>query len=299
MRPIRKGDRGPAVEDVQRRLIALGAELGPTGVDGVFLGATYTAVRAFQRDHRLDEDGEVGPQTWAALVDATFTLGDRLLYLRFPYLHGADVRSLQGALNSLGFACGEPDGIFGAFTEGAVRDFQSNTALGADGIVGPDTVRAVEGLRHVWSEKSHPPPAELAAAPSRSAAVLRRTEVVLLSTDPLSLLAGRVVNLALASEPGARVRIASDDSDPDAGSLVIELTDGPEHGAGAVVACEGDRSLAADLAAAVARATGGPGRVVILLSAPVFEEHALQALAVSVLDGLCAGLAASGSPVLT
>ena len=87
MRPIREGDRGAAVEDVQRRLITLGADLGPTGVDGVFFGATLAAVRAFQHVRGLDEDGEVGDHTWAALVDATFSLGDRLLYLRHPYLH--------------------------------------------------------------------------------------------------------------------------------------------------------------------------------------------------------------------
>jgi peptidoglycan hydrolase-like protein with peptidoglycan-binding domain len=299
LRPIRKGDRGAAAEDVQRRLIALGVDLGPTGVDGVFLGATYAAVRTFQRDHRLDEDGEVGPQTWAALVDATFTLGDRLLYLRFPYLHGEDVRALQGALNSLGFACGEADGIFGAFTEGAVRDFQANTALGADGIVGPDTVRAVEGLRHVWSEKSHPPPVELTAAPSRTATVLRGTDVVLISTDPLSVLAGRIVNLALASEPGARVRLVPSGSEAVcAGALVIELTDAVDRSAGVVVECEDARTLASDFAAAIAEAADGSDRILIVLSEPVFEEHAVQALAVSVLDGLCVGLAASGPPVL-
>ena len=80
--PIAQGDRGPAVEDVQKRLLTLGFDLGPTGVDGVFWGATLTAVRRFQADHSLDEDGVVGNETWAALVDATFRLGDRLLGAR-------------------------------------------------------------------------------------------------------------------------------------------------------------------------------------------------------------------------
>ena len=123
LEPIAQGDRGAAVEDVQKRLLVLGFDLGPTGVDGVFLGATLSAVRSFQHANGLSEDGTVGDETWAALVDATFRLGDRLLYLRYPYLHGADVRALQSALNVLGFACGSPDGIFGAFTERAVRTF--------------------------------------------------------------------------------------------------------------------------------------------------------------------------------
>jgi DNA polymerase III sliding clamp (beta) subunit (PCNA family) len=45
VRPISQGGRGPAVEDVQKRLLMLGFDLGPTGVDGVFWGATLSAVR--------------------------------------------------------------------------------------------------------------------------------------------------------------------------------------------------------------------------------------------------------------
>src|SRR5574340_768330 len=93
VRPITQGDRGPAVEDVQKRLLVLGFDLGSTGVDGVFWGVTLAAVRAFQQERGLSEDGIVGDETWAALVDATFRLGDRLLYLRVPYFHGADVRA--------------------------------------------------------------------------------------------------------------------------------------------------------------------------------------------------------------
>jgi len=167
--PIAQGDRGPAVEDVQKRLLMLGFDLGPTGVDGVFWGATLTAVRRFQEEHGLDEDGIVGNETWAALVDATFRLGDRLLYLKYPYLHGADVRVLQGALNILGFACGEPDGIFGTYTERAVGEFQANVGIPADGIAGPETIGAVERLRHVWSGKDPSAPAELDVAPARAA----------------------------------------------------------------------------------------------------------------------------------
>lgn len=298
MKPIREGDRGAAVEDVQKRLISLGVDLGPTGVDGVFLGATCAAVRAFQRDLSLPEDGEVGAHTWAALVDATFSLGDRLLYLRYPYLHGADVRLLQTALNALGFACGPADAIFGAFTEGALRDFQSNTGLGADGIVGPDTVRALEGLRHVWSVKLTGPPAELRAAPARSAAVLREVDIVFVSHEATADLTERIVNLARASEPGARVRSLA--SAPGASEgLVIEITDVPVGvGLRTVAAREGGESLSRRLAVAVASVERADARILVLVERPSTDEHSLQALAVSLLDGLCLGLAASARTVL-
>lgn len=286
---IRKGDRGPAVEDVQRRLIALGTALGPTGVDGVFLGATYAAVRTFQRTHHLEEDGEVGPATWAALVDATFSLGDRLLYLRFPYFHGADVRSLQAALNALGFACGAVDGIFGALTEGAVRDFQSNSALAADGIVGPSTVRAVENLRHAWSDRSPLPPAELRAAPARSSALLRNAEVVLVPQGATSALADRIVNLAHAGEPLARLCVAQDSQGH--ADLTIRLSDGDPEGGGAVLVGP-DRAGSADhLAEAIRSSAGAVVDLRVASSDLAGDEHALQALAVVILDGVCLGLA--------
>jgi peptidoglycan hydrolase-like protein with peptidoglycan-binding domain len=297
VRPIREGDRGAAVEDVQKRLITLGVDLGPTGVDGVFLGATLAAVRAFQRARGLDEDGEVGDHTWAALVDATFTLGDRLLYLRHPYLHGADVRALQGAMNALGFACGVADGIFGTYTEGAVRDFQSNTGLGADGIVGLETVRAIDGLRHVWSDKPTLPPIELRAAPARSAAVLRHTEVVLVADAASQALADRIVNLAHASEPDARVSVSDVDHDGPA-ALVIELTTTSPGPSRTVLVREGGEALSRRMAAAVASADRAEPRVIVHVEHPSTDEHSLQSLAVSLIDGLCLGLAGRGSPVL-
>lgn len=292
MRPIRKGDRGAAVEDVQRRLISLGADLGPSGVDGVFFGATYTAVRAFQHDRGLDEDGEVGPHTWAALVDATFSLGDRLIYLRFPYLHGEDVLAVQIALNALGFASGAADGIFGAFTERAVRDFQANVAIGVDGIVGPDTVRALDGLRHAWAGRSYPPPAELRASAARTASVLRGRVVVIACDTSTRPVADRVANLALASEPEADVRVVIGMPAPGP-DLVIELVGAIPPGVTALTVGPDGAALAGSVAAAVVGGRTGDRWAVVVAQDSVRDEHAVQALAASLLDGLCLGLSGS------
>ena len=54
-------------------------------------------------------------------------------------LTGADVRTLQAALNAGGFDCGAADGDFGAATETALRKFQTAYKLGADGIAGKGT----------------------------------------------------------------------------------------------------------------------------------------------------------------
>ena len=57
MRPIRPGDRGPAVEDIQRRLLALGYDLGITGVDGVFLGRTLEQGRELLAKYGATSEG--------------------------------------------------------------------------------------------------------------------------------------------------------------------------------------------------------------------------------------------------
>lgn len=61
--------RGADVEALQHALVALGYSPGP--VDGIYGVATASAVRAFQHDHALEDDGIVGPRTRAALTHAT------------------------------------------------------------------------------------------------------------------------------------------------------------------------------------------------------------------------------------
>ncbi len=147
MRVIREGDRGQAVRDVQRRLLDLGLRIAADELEGRFGGSTHAAVRDFQRRRGLPADGMVGPDTWGQLVEAGYRLGDRTLYLRSPAFRGDDVRELQRSLNALGFDAGKEDGILGQRTATGVVEFQRNVGAKADGIVGLDTVRALERLR--------------------------------------------------------------------------------------------------------------------------------------------------------
>jgi N-acetylmuramoyl-L-alanine amidase len=139
---IERGATGEAVRDLQRRLAAAGHD---TSVDepGEFGLPTEAAVRAFQEERRLDVDGVCGPQTWAALVESGFALGDRTLYFRQPMLRGDDVTELQRQLNSLGFDAGREDGILGEQTAVAVAEFQRNVGLAPDGFCGWTTVAAL------------------------------------------------------------------------------------------------------------------------------------------------------------
>jgi len=145
---LRRGARGEATLDVQSRLGALGYRIDPEE-HGEFGATTEQAVREFQQRRQLMVDGVIGEHTWSELVEAGYSLGDRVLYLRYPYYRGDDVRALQGGLNMLGFDAGREDGIFGERTNRATREFQKNVGLPVDGIVGSTSIEAMHRLRPV------------------------------------------------------------------------------------------------------------------------------------------------------
>ena len=91
MEPITSGMQGAAVEDVQSRLLQLGYTIDADEIaDKRFGATTEQAVGTFRLDSGLAAGHAVDIPCWSALVDASYKLGDRTLYLRMPNLHGAD-----------------------------------------------------------------------------------------------------------------------------------------------------------------------------------------------------------------
>ncbi len=58
---------------------------------------------------------------------------------------GEEVTQIQVKLAALGYAAGSADGEFGSMTTAAVKAFQKDRGLEADGVVGPATYRALLG----------------------------------------------------------------------------------------------------------------------------------------------------------
>jgi N-acetylmuramoyl-L-alanine amidase len=116
----------------------------PPDTEGLFGAGTAAAVEAFQHRRGLRVDGICGVQTWAALVEAGYRLGDRFLYLHAPMFRGDDVADLQQRLSALGFDTGRVDGIFGRLTSSGLADFQRNVSLPVDGILGASTLRELK-----------------------------------------------------------------------------------------------------------------------------------------------------------
>lgn len=65
---VKKGAKGNVTRLIQERLNSVGFSLG---VDGIFGTATYNAVKVFQRNRGLSQDGIVGKNTWNWLLKGT------------------------------------------------------------------------------------------------------------------------------------------------------------------------------------------------------------------------------------
>ncbi len=149
MRPIRRGDRGPAVVEIRTILVDLGL-LERSSRDSVpadFDDATDRAVRAFQQSRGLGVDGMVGDETWRALDAARWHFGARTLFHALPTpLVGEDVRVLQERLLEMGYDVGRADAVYGTRTAGALAQFQREVGLAPDGSCGPLTMKALRRL---------------------------------------------------------------------------------------------------------------------------------------------------------
>lgn len=130
------GDSGDEVAALQCSLTRHGFFDGTT--DAEYDGATETAVKAFQADRGLAENGSVDAATWTALLSAGTT----------PLLQegssGVEVARVQRALNAAISAGLDVDSVFGPATLAAVQDYQSAVGLEADGVVGPATWEALQ-----------------------------------------------------------------------------------------------------------------------------------------------------------
>jgi len=135
------GASGPDVRRLQR-IFVMTKVLGPSNITGNFDSTTEQAVKDFQQGAGLTVDGIVGPITWQALP------ADPNTPLLARGASGSVVTALQKGLKKYSTPATDPggvDGDFGPKTEAAVKAYQQDRDVQADGIVGDQTWWAPAG----------------------------------------------------------------------------------------------------------------------------------------------------------
>jgi len=132
------GDRSSAIELISNTLLRLGFIATPSDI---FDDNLTQGIKAFQQERGLTATGVINEITARSLEEARFKLGDRVLVFNAAALmRGDDVSNLQDRLIQMGFNCGKVDGVYGASTEGAVKEFQKSVGILSDGRCGPATL---------------------------------------------------------------------------------------------------------------------------------------------------------------
>ena len=165
---------------IQQRLLELGYNLGSYGADGSFGQITFEAIKKFQSDHGLCADGIPGEKTRGVLFNTTTNStsssdvsglqnainayfgvsisvdGDygpitdsyvnKLVIRESPNFYKIN-KWIQTMLINRGYNLGSygADGYFGRTTTEAVKRYQVDHGLCADGIVGPITIKSFIG----------------------------------------------------------------------------------------------------------------------------------------------------------
>lgn len=133
------GEKSDVVLACQQRLKDLGYMT--TTPDGAYGDDTAAAVRQFQSRNDLVVDGYLGPSTRVALNSGEAQPNGLMLGEQ-----GDTVTRIQQLLNKYGYlASANITGYYGEVTEKAVKSFQSNNGLSADGSVGTQTMNKLTG----------------------------------------------------------------------------------------------------------------------------------------------------------
>lgn len=165
------GGYNKKIEEAQRSLKKAGLDFGP--IDGKMGWKTREAIKNFQRNNGLKENGFIDTATWARLSayedskrlptsvrqqDKSKPKGERYAgrsvlskdkqmitpeIIKVRLQSSVWVKKIQQALKSAGFDPGRIDGKMGPRTKKAIAEFQKSKGLSADGIIDQKTWEAL------------------------------------------------------------------------------------------------------------------------------------------------------------
>ena len=182
--PLRLGSQGPDVYLLQQQLNAIAVNyplITPIyPVDGIFGPMTENAVRIFQKQFNLTQDGVVGKSTWYKInyiyvavrklaelssigrvenersgewPQVILKYGDRDLYVQQIQFYLNTIAAYNNAISPIS----NIDSFFGTQTLNAVRSFQKFYGLTVDGIVGETTWNRIFSIYSDMVNSTNPP----------------------------------------------------------------------------------------------------------------------------------------------
>ncbi|MGE6599554.1 peptidoglycan-binding protein [Bacillus proteolyticus] len=150
---LKEGDQNAAVETIQKYLFHIRiryTDIPEARVSGMFDSSTVNAVKVFQRQFQIPENGVVDEVTWNKMNDIYVYVTN--LPGIYPILQngsqGEIVRKLQKLLKDYGFYEGQLDGFFGLGTETSVKEFQKIKSFTITGVVRKELWIILEAIQY-------------------------------------------------------------------------------------------------------------------------------------------------------
>ena len=152
---LQSGSRGGDVKALQEALKELGFFTGTP--DASYGSATVAAVKAFQKKNNLKQDGTASPELQKLIFEGKpyNSKGKKVAVKAVPMIEGFELRLndtgdavtvLQRKLSTLGYYSGAFTTVFNSATQKAVKAFQKDHSMTADGVAGEKTHRLLNLL---------------------------------------------------------------------------------------------------------------------------------------------------------
>lgn len=149
--PMKAGDSGEAVTNVQKHLRAAGFD--PKSAGGKFDERTAGALKAFQAKNKLPTTGEVDPATWRKLRGSFMDARGPTSPAQSTGERSKAVLQSEKLLKKLGYKPGKVDGLFDKNTQRASRRFErAHKGTGHDGKI--DTKQLASMKKVVKSQEA-------------------------------------------------------------------------------------------------------------------------------------------------
>ena len=154
MMPIAAFSYTPEIATVQELLASRG--FNPGAIDGVKGTSTTEAIVAAQTFYKLEADGVIGTETIAALEADAYEVSSKAIPDSNP--SNANILEIQKLLAKRGFNPGAFDGVKGTSTTEAIVAAQTFYKLEADGVIGSETIAALEADTYEVDAPTAPDP---------------------------------------------------------------------------------------------------------------------------------------------